>query len=359
MPIADMPEIQILLVGDIHRTEFRESASCLKRSGVVEIAADVETARAALAQRRTAPEVIVVAQSFPGQFSHGAIDRLRRAAPLARIVGLMGSWCEGEMRSGRPWPATARLYWHQWPAHCRRQFRCLAGGKRCSFALPATATEEERLLADIISPLPLGEGPGVRGQGSEVRGQGVEGGMEVESGEWRVESAKAEGGGRRAEGGKNVPEPRTPNPEPRIPNPEPRTPNLRLLPSSNPQPLIPNPFGGLAVVRCRSFETWDWLSAACRRRGLAAVWQRDDIVARVEGATAAIFDCADLNDDEFDGLRRLSAALRPAPVVALMSFPRIEDHRRALSAGAAVVLSKPLILDDLFAEIIAAAEVGS
>ncbi len=313
-----MHEIQILVVGDIHRTEFRESAACLKRSGVVEIAADVETARAALAQGRTAPEVIVVAQSFPGQFSHEAIDRLRRAAPLARILGLMGSWCEGEMRSGRPWPATARLYWHQWPARCRRQFRCLAVGKRCSFALPATATEEERLLADAVSPLHSGERQGVRAE---------------TSGRWSVVSGQDDTSNLKSQINKSI--------------------------ISNPQSLIPNPFGGLAVVRCRSFETWDWLSAACRRRGLAAVWQRDGVVARVEGATAAIFDCDDLNDNELDGLRKLSAALRPAPVVALMSFPRIEDHRRALAAGAAAVLSKPLILDDLFAEIIAAAEVGS
>lgn len=313
-----MHEIQILVVGDIHRTEFRESAACLKRSGVVEIAADVETARAALAQGRTAPEVIVVAQSFPGQFSHEAIDRLRRAAPLARILGLMGSWCEGEMRSGRPWPATARLYWHQWPARCRRQFRCLAVGKRCSFALPATATEEERLLADAVSPLHSGERQGVRAE---------------TSGRWSVVSGQDDTSNLKSQINKSI--------------------------ISNPQSLIPNPFGGLAVVRCRSFETWDWLSAACRRRGLAAVWQRDGVVARVEGATAAIFDCDDLNDNELDGLRKLSAALRPAPVVALMSFPRIEDHRRALAAGAAAVLSKPLILDDLFAEINAAAEVGS
>ena len=311
MPIADMPEIQILLVGDIHRTEFRESVSCLKRSGIVEIAADVETARAALAQRRTTPEVIVVTQSFPGQFPHGAIDQLRRAAPLARIVGLMGSWCEGEMRSGRPWPATARLYWHQWPTRCRRQFHRLANGERCSFALPATATEEERLLADA-------EGGGRRAE---------------TSGQWSVVSGQDDTSNLKSQINKSI--------------------------ISNPQSLTPNPFGGLAVVRCRSFETWDWLGRACRRRGLAAVWQRDGVVARVEGATAAIFDCADLNDEELDGLRRLAESLHPAPVIALMSFPRIEDHRRALFAGAAAVLSKPLILDELFAEIIAAAEIGS
>ena len=56
-------------------------------------------------RRGSSPDVIVVAQAFPGQFSHQAIDRLRRLAPLARMVGLMGSWCEGEMRTGSPWPA--------------------------------------------------------------------------------------------------------------------------------------------------------------------------------------------------------------------------------------------------------------
>ena len=105
------------------------------------------------------------------------------------------------------------------------------------------------------------------------------------------------------------------------------------------------------MVRCRSFETWDWLSRACRRRGLSTVWQRDGVVARVEGATAAIFDCADLNDEELDDLHRFAAALHGVEVIALLSFPRIEDHRRALSAGAATIFSKPLTLNDLYLEL--------
>jgi len=38
-------------------------------------------------------------------------------------------------------------------------------------------------------------------------------------------------------------------------------------------------------------------------------------------------------------------------VIALLSFPRIEDHDRALSAGASIVLSKPLLMADLLGEI--------
>ena len=94
------------------------------------------------------PDAIVVAQSFPGQFSEQAIERLRQLAPVARVLGLMGSWCEGEMRSGTPWPATARTYWHQWPARCARELARLAQGRSCAWALPPTASEEERLLAD-------------------------------------------------------------------------------------------------------------------------------------------------------------------------------------------------------------------
>ena len=95
----------------------------------------------------------------------------------------------------------------------------------------------------------------------------------------------------------------------------------------------------------------DWLLAACRGHGLAAVWQRRPADARVEGATAAIFDAAELDDAECDELRRFAAAVQPGPVIALLGFPRIDDHRRALSAGAAAVLSKPVAVEDLFWQI--------
>jgi CheY-like chemotaxis protein len=258
--------LSIFLLGATNCTEFHDARSTLECWGTVHAFAKIDAAATALAEGDVVPDVIVIAQAFPGQFSHQVIDRLRRLAPLARVVGLMGSWCEGEMRTGAPWPGVVRTYWHQWAARCGRELCRMANGQCCSWTLPPTASEEERLLADM------------------------------------------------------------------------------------------NPFGlppqrGLVLICAKSREMAQWLSAACRSRGFATVWQHGPSVAHMEGAVAAIFDSADLNAEEHDDLRRLTERLHPAPVVVLLAFPRCEDRRRALSAGAAVVVSKPLVVEDLFWEL--------
>ena len=260
-----MHELSILLLGQTNRTEFEEARIALNALGIVRDFCDVAEATRALTEAEIVPDVIVIAQAFPGQFSHQAIDCLRRLAPLARVVGLMGSWCEGEMRTGAPWPGVVRTYWHQWTARCHRELRRLAAGQTCSWALPPTATEEERLLANLGESWPRRE--------------------------------------------------------------------------------------GVVAIRARSHEAAGWLSTACRSRGFATVWQRMPGIARVEGAAAAIIDGGGFCDEEYEELRDLAAAVQPAPVIAILAFPRVEDRRRALSAGAAAVLSKPLAVDDLFWEL--------
>jgi hypothetical protein len=251
-----------LLLGDTERSEFSEARACLERWGEVAVFESIDRAASALADGTVVPEVIAVAQSFPGQFSQQAIDRLRRGAPLARIVGLMGSWCEGEMRTGTPWPAVVRTYWHQWSARCDRELSQFAEGGCGSWTLPATATEEERLLVNAAQRWP--------------------------------------------------------------------------------------PRAGLVVISTFSPVMAEWLSSVCRARGWATLWQRAPATVTVKGATAALFDGSDLGRAEEEDLRRLAAALDPAPVIALLGFPRVDDCRRAQSAGAAVVLSKPLAINDLF-----------
>ena len=75
-----------------------------------------------LAEGLPAPHGIVLAQAYPGQFSPVAIDRLRNLAPLARLIAILGSWCEGEPRSGHPLPGVIRIYWHQAAERIRREF---------------------------------------------------------------------------------------------------------------------------------------------------------------------------------------------------------------------------------------------
>ena len=52
------------------------------------------------------------------------------------------------MRSGKPWPAAVRTIGINGPPAADRELRRLAAGRRSCWALPVTATEEERLLAD-------------------------------------------------------------------------------------------------------------------------------------------------------------------------------------------------------------------
>ena len=257
-----MSEISILLVGDCDRSEFTEARTVLGRMGRVTSFPEAESAASALNEADVAADVIVVAQAFPGEFSHAAIDRLRRLAPLARVLGLLGSWCEGEMRTGKPWPGAIRIYWHQWPPRCDQELGRMVRGESSAWGLPVTATEEERLLLGADRPVPKQQ--------------------------------------------------------------------------------------GLIAIYTQPLQMQEWLSAALRRCGCSTVWLRPPHPSRVEGAAAAIFDGSDCRGYELAQLEHLAAGFRPAPTIALLDFPRIDDCNRAMAAGAAAVVSKPLYLDDLF-----------
>ena len=57
---------------------------------------------------------ILVAQSRRGSVSQTFINHVRNLYPHAPIVVLLGSWCEGETRSGNPLQGVVRMYWHEW-----------------------------------------------------------------------------------------------------------------------------------------------------------------------------------------------------------------------------------------------------
>ncbi len=307
-----MLSLSVLFLGDANRPEFRAARLGLNRFGAVADFFDADVADAALTDGELAPDAIVVAQTFPGEFSHRAIDRLRRRAPLALVLGLMGSWCEGEMRTGSPWPAVPRNYWHQWPARSARKLGRLIDGKSSSWALPATATEEERVLADAAEP------------GPTVRGLVVIRSPSLEMAEWLSAACR----GPNAVGGDSR----------RRSERESRVGQAKRSPTE-PTPTPTPKYGGTAFRLSHPTPA-------------STIWQRDAAaVVRVEGAAAGIFDGTDLGDAECDELRRFVAALQPAPVIVLLSFPRIEDRDRALSLGAAAVLSKPIAMHDLLWEL--------
>jgi hypothetical protein len=98
------------------------------------------------------PALLVVAQIRPGEFCEREINLLRQFAPLIPSVALLGSLCEGETRSGSPWPGVVRVYWRQWPFRVGPELAALGAGRCSAWSLPATASDEERLLCSAVQP---------------------------------------------------------------------------------------------------------------------------------------------------------------------------------------------------------------
>lgn len=143
-----MNRLTILLIAASERPEFAAARADLAELGALTVAADVPSARRIVSASPTLPDLIVLAQAYPGEHSDVELHALRCLAPMARVVVLLGSWCEGETRTGTPLPGVVRVYWHQWPVRGRREVAQLARGASCAWALPVTAGEEDRLLAD-------------------------------------------------------------------------------------------------------------------------------------------------------------------------------------------------------------------
>jgi len=114
MPVAP-PGKRVLLVGDHDDRDFRDVVVWLEQHTVL---ARVDAVPAALDHLRghLPPHVLIVAQARPGRFAGRQVERLHAVSPLSRLVALLGTWCEGEERSGRPWPGVLRVFWHQWDA---------------------------------------------------------------------------------------------------------------------------------------------------------------------------------------------------------------------------------------------------
>lgn len=105
---------KVWLVGDVKHHDFAEAVALVRATANV---------------GPGLPELILLAQSRPGVIRRREIERLERSAPLAGIVSLVGSWCEGETRTGRPAAGVRRLYWYEFPSWWRRQIGLHAAGQ--------------------------------------------------------------------------------------------------------------------------------------------------------------------------------------------------------------------------------------
>ncbi len=117
---------RVCLVGEHEHPDFSDVVAVLRSES--ELTFDAAT--------RVRPELIIVARSRPGVMGGRLVEQLRRAAPLAGVVALLGSWCEGQARASRPTHDAPRLYWYEFAPWWRRQLALHVAGRCPDWARP-------------------------------------------------------------------------------------------------------------------------------------------------------------------------------------------------------------------------------
>jgi hypothetical protein len=245
--------VRILLTGDYRRGEFAGLVAEMSQAAEVVQVDDLNAAVDWL-QGQAPVDLVVVAQGRPGQFSHSQLEAIRRTAPLAPIVALLGSWCEGETRSGSPWAGVTRVYWHQWRERFRPEIARLSRGEPGAWTQPLTATAEERLLWS-----------GTAKHGNDHR---------------------------------------------------------------------------LVAVVSDNCEIRDWLTAACQRRGTSTITLCRAPAGRIKGVSRLLWDAGLPSPHAIEAFRVGLPQFPGSQAVVLADFPRDDDVRSFLAAGAAAVFDK-------------------
>ena len=109
--------LRLLVVGDLDHSEFASARSTLQ-------AAEATFVSKASPKKKIPKideclhglppwDLVVAFQSRPDSFPARWMNRARQQMPLAGLVTLLGSWCEGEQRTGEPLPFCERIFWYQ------------------------------------------------------------------------------------------------------------------------------------------------------------------------------------------------------------------------------------------------------
>jgi CheY-like chemotaxis protein len=255
----------VLFVGDATCDESRATLDLLTEQASVEIAVSCAAAERVLARRGTEYDLILLATARPGEITARQAHRLRRQAPLSPVVALLGSWCDGQMRTGRPLPAVVQTAWHAGPMRLAREMASWQQGELPIWEVPPTATPEERLQHEVD-----------------------------------------------------------------------RTPGFVA--------------SGLIALCGRDVSLLECLADSCAELGFSTsrvLPKRPHVAHR---AAAILLDLP--GDVQKAGeLAQLKTEFPQTPIVVLVHFPRPEDRRRLLAAGAAAVMAKPVLLPDLSSQL--------
>ncbi len=135
------------ILGRADRSEFAPTLSWLNEQTESTRTVRWPDIESALADRSGGiPDVVVVLQSHPDEFSSAEIARLLTRAPIARLVVVAGAWCEADGRRRDLWPPAVRVPAVWAIQRLQAEWSLLTAEQ--GIPLPLTATRDERFAAD-------------------------------------------------------------------------------------------------------------------------------------------------------------------------------------------------------------------
>ena len=141
-------KLRVLVAGRTQRAEFRPAVCTLEAHAEVTCAALSATRLSASGQRRDEFDLIILLQSYAGEFLPSQVNKLASENPLAPVICILGSYSQGETRSGFPLAATHRLPWHLAAARLQAGFAGWQRGHRSWWCWPTTVADVERVQLD-------------------------------------------------------------------------------------------------------------------------------------------------------------------------------------------------------------------
>lgn len=98
------------------------------------------------------PDLIIVLQSGPYEYSPSEVNQLLASAPLARVVVCYGAWCESDGRNHGIWPLSVRVPVWAAPARIEQEWNLIQAPRDLP-PLPWSASREEVFAADHPAPV--------------------------------------------------------------------------------------------------------------------------------------------------------------------------------------------------------------
>ena len=142
--------ISLLTIGQTDRAESTPLAEWLAASlqpADTKHFRDLTAALQETSRTNWIPDLIVIVQSWPDEFSPSEIASLFTFAPLARVVVAYGAWCESDGRNRHLWPLAVRVSLPGAAARIEREWRLLNEQNGVA-PLPLSAAREEVFAAD-------------------------------------------------------------------------------------------------------------------------------------------------------------------------------------------------------------------